>query len=56
MPPLLWLMYKKPRTFGVEWSVNAGLVAVTGLMGVLGTIGAIYSIISAWSTYRIFAS
>lgn len=55
-PPLLWLMYKKPRRWGWDWTHNWFLVWITGLLGVLGTIGALYSIINAWATFKIFAN
>jgi len=56
LPPLFWLMLKKPRKWGVEWSINWGLVWVTGLLGVLGVIGSLYIIITAWSSFKIFAN
>jgi amino acid permease len=56
LPPLLWLLYKRPAKWGIEWSVNWFLVVVTGIIGVLGTIGAIYGIVAASSTYKIFAA
>lgn len=56
LPPLLWLLYKKPAKWGFEWGINWFLVIVTGILGVLGTIGALYGIISAWHTYKVFAS
>ncbi|KAF8067258.1 acyl-protein thioesterase 1 [Scenedesmus sp. PABB004] len=52
LPPLFWLLYKRPRRFGLEWAVNVFLVGVTALIGVLGTIGSVYSIIEAWGTFK----
>eukprot|EP00878_Enallax_costatus_P029335 GHUV01031796.1.p1 GENE.GHUV01031796.1~~GHUV01031796.1.p1 ORF type:complete len:451 (-),score=96.99 GHUV01031796.1:132-1373(-) len=56
LPPLLWLLYKRPAKWGYEWSVNWFLVIITGILGVLGTIGSIYGIISAWHTYKVLAA
>jgi hypothetical protein len=36
LPPLLWLLYKKPAKWSAEWAVNWFLVFITGLIGVLG--------------------
>jgi hypothetical protein len=55
-PPLLWLMYKKPKRWTFDWTANWFLVWITGILGVLGTIGALYSIIAAWSKFKIFAN
>lgn len=56
MPPLLWVMYKHPPKWGLDYTINWALVWVTGILGVLGCIGALYSIIEAWQTFKIFAS
>lgn len=55
-PPLLWVMYKKPKRWGFDWTANWFLVWITGLLGVLGTIGALYAIIVSWYTFKIFAN
>lgn len=55
-PPLLWVMYKRPKKWGFDWTANWFLVWVTGLLGVLGLIGSVYSIIVSWSTFKIFAN
>jgi hypothetical protein len=55
-PPLLWVMYKRPKKWGFDWTANWFLVWVTGALGVLGTIGSVYSIIVSWSTFKIFAN
>jgi hypothetical protein len=55
-PPLLWVMYKKPKRWGLDWSANWFLVWITGVLGVLGAIGAVYSIVVAWRTFKIFAN
>lgn len=55
-PPLMWVMMKKPKRFGLDWSANWFLVWITGILGVLGTIGAVYGIVTAWSTFKIFAN
>jgi hypothetical protein len=55
-PPLLWVMYKKPQRWSLDWTANWFLVWVTGILGVLGTVGATYSIVTAWSTFKIFAN
>jgi len=56
MPPLLWVMYKRPEKWGLDWVTNWSLVWVTGVLGVLGCIGSIYSIIVSWSSFKIFAN
>jgi amino acid permease len=56
LPPLLWLLYKRPAKWGFEWSMNWFLVIVTAIIGILGTIGSIYGIVAAWYTYKIFAA
>ncbi|KAF8065609.1 LHT2 [Scenedesmus sp. PABB004] len=37
LPPLFWLLYKRPARWGLEWSINVFLVGITGIIGVLGT-------------------
>lgn len=56
LPPLLWVLYKQPRKWGFDWTVNWALVWVTGLLGVLGTVGSVYGIIDSWSSFAIFAN
>lgn len=56
LPPLLWVMYKQPARWSMEWGINWSLVWVTGLLGVLGAIGAMYSIVAAWGSFKIFAA
>jgi hypothetical protein len=56
LPPLLWLLHKRPAKWGWEWTQNWFLVIITGLLGVLGTIGALYGIVEASATYRLFAN
>lgn len=56
LPPLLWLLYKRPPRFGVEWWTNWGLVWITGIIGLLGTVGSLYGIIVASASYKIFAA
>lgn len=55
-PPLLWVMYKRPKRWGADWTASWSLVWITGVLGVLGCIGSIYSIIVSWSTFKIFAN
>jgi len=56
LPPLLWVMYKRPDRWSWDWTVNWSLVWITGAIGVLGAAGAVYSIAAAWSTFKIFAA
>eukprot|EP00879_Flechtneria_rotunda_P025399 GHRR01026990.1.p1 GENE.GHRR01026990.1~~GHRR01026990.1.p1 ORF type:complete len:290 (-),score=71.50 GHRR01026990.1:290-1159(-) len=56
LPPLLWLLYKRPAKWGPEWAINWILVIVTGILGVLGAIGSVYSIVEAWSSFCNFAT
>jgi len=56
LPPLLWVLYKRPAKWGWDWSINWALVWVTGVIGVLGAAGALYSIAAAWSSFKIFAA
>jgi hypothetical protein len=56
LPPLLWVLYKRPRKWGADWTINWALVWVTGALGVLGFIGSLYSIIVAWGTFKLFAA
>lgn len=56
LPPLFWLLYKKPSRWGLEWGVNWALVYVCGILGVLGCIGSLYSIVLGWASFKIFAS
>eukprot|EP00775_Hariotina_reticulata_P006859 gene6861-7075_t len=56
LPPLFWLMLKKPSKWGLEWTINWFLVWVTGLLGMLGVVGSLYIIITAWSSFKIFAN
>lgn len=55
-PPLLWVMYKRPKRWGADWTANWFLVWITGILGVLCCIGGIYSITISWSTFKIFAN
>ncbi|WIA23691.1 hypothetical protein OEZ85_000385 [Tetradesmus obliquus] len=55
LPPLLWLLYKKPARWSVDWCTNWFLVVVTAIIGTLGTIGAIYGIAEASKSYHMFA-
>jgi hypothetical protein len=36
LPPLLWLLYKKPARWSLNWCTNWFLVVSTGIIGVLG--------------------
>lgn len=56
LPPLLWVLYKKPARWGMSWWTNWVLVWITGSLGVLGTIGALYGIIVSSSSYKVFAA
>jgi len=48
LPPLLWVMYKRPAKWSVDWAVNWGLVCFTGALGVMGFIASVYIIIIGW--------
>ncbi|WIA19602.1 hypothetical protein OEZ85_005540 [Tetradesmus obliquus] len=56
LPPLFWIMFKRPRKWGLEWSVNAFLVVVTALLGLMGMVGSLYIIITSWQTFKVFAN
>jgi hypothetical protein len=56
LPPLLWVMYKQPARWSADWTINWGLVWLTGALGVLGFIGSMYSIVQAWGSFKIFAA
>jgi amino acid permease len=53
-PPLMWVMYKKPKKWGLDWSANWSLVWITGILGVLGCVGSLYNIVAGWSKFKIF--
>jgi hypothetical protein len=38
LPPLFWIMFKKPPKWGWEWTLNASLVVVTAVLGVIGMV------------------
>ena len=56
LPSLLWLYWRKPTRWGVEWGINAIIVAVTFAIGVLGAVGSLYLIVQHASTYHAFAA
>ncbi len=56
LPPLLWVVMKQPRRWGLDWIVNWALVWITGLLGVLGAIGSVYIIVRSWSSFSLFAN
>lgn len=45
LPPLFWIMFKRPRKWGLEWGVNAFLVVVTALLGLMGMVRNRYGVI-----------
>ena len=55
LPSLLWILWAKPRRFGIEWSLNALVVVVTAVIGVMGAIGSVYSIVENARTFHLFA-
>jgi hypothetical protein len=56
LPPLLWLLLKKPTRWGAEWLINVGLVLVTGTIGLMGTISSVYLLVTHAKEYRILAA
>jgi hypothetical protein len=56
LPPLLWLLVKRPRRWGAEWALNWVLVVATGVIGVLGAISGLWLIVSHASRYHLFAA
>jgi hypothetical protein len=55
LPPLLWLLLKKPARWGFEWLINVGLVASTAAIGVMGTISAVYLLITHAKEFHVLA-
>lgn len=54
LPPVLWLMYKRPRRFSVEWFACWAIIIFAGVIGVMGAIGSVYLIVQHARTYRVF--
>jgi hypothetical protein len=38
LPPLFWILFKKPARWGWEWSLNASLVVITAALGLIGMV------------------
>ena len=55
LPSLLWILWAKPPRFGLVWSLNALVVAVTAAIGVMGAIASVYSIIQNARSYHLLA-
>lgn len=56
LPPLLWLYLRKPKRWGLEWSVNALLVFATGAVGAMGAASAVWLIVAHAREYKMFAA
>ena len=55
LPPLLWIFVRRPKRFGIEWTLNALLVGVTGVMGLMGAVSGVWLIADHARDYRLFA-
>jgi hypothetical protein len=53
LPPLFWLMLKRPERWSLSWLINWSLVSVTGLIGLMGATGSMYIIVTSWTTFRL---
>ena len=53
LPPLLWLLLRKPVRFGLEWWINWVLVFVTGICGVMGAISGAWLIVTHATSFKM---
>ncbi|KAG8093339.1 hypothetical protein GUJ93_ZPchr0012g20273 [Zizania palustris] len=55
LPCIMWLAIKKPRRFGMSWSINWICIIIGVLLSVLAPIGGLRSIIVNAKTYKFFS-
>lgn len=55
LPPLLWLLLRRPRKWGLEWGLNVALVVVTGAAGLLGAVSGAWLIVAHARDYHMLS-
>ncbi|TMW89491.1 hypothetical protein EJD97_017113 [Solanum chilense] len=54
LPCIIWLRLKKPKRFGLSWTINWVCIIVGILLTVLSPIGGMWSIIKSVKTYHFY--
>ncbi|ESQ34152.1 hypothetical protein EUTSA_v10007648mg [Eutrema salsugineum] len=55
LPCIIWLILKKPKKFGLSWTINWFCIIVGVLLTILAPIGGLRTIIVNASTYKFFS-
>ncbi|XP_010478023.1 PREDICTED: lysine histidine transporter 2 [Camelina sativa] len=55
LPCIIWLILKKPKKFGLSWTINWFCIVVGVLLTILAPIGGLRTIIVNASTYKFFS-
>ncbi|CAH8299152.1 unnamed protein product [Eruca vesicaria subsp. sativa] len=55
LPCIMWLILKKPKRFGLSWTINWFCIIVGVILTVLAPIGGLRTIIINASTYKFFS-
>ncbi|XP_049404552.1 lysine histidine transporter-like 2 [Solanum stenotomum] len=54
LPCIIWLILKKPKRFGLSWTINWVCIIVGVLLTLLSPIGGMWSIIKSVKTYKFY--
>lgn len=54
MPSVIWLVVRKPKKFGLDWTLNVINIIVFVAIMFLAAIGSIYSIVQSASGYKFY--
>ncbi|XP_018490756.1 lysine histidine transporter 2 [Raphanus sativus] len=55
LPCIMWLVLKKPKKFGLSWTINWFCIIVGVILTILAPIGGLRTIIINASTYKFFS-
>ncbi|CAN7127447.1 hypothetical protein BRARA_G00870 [Brassica rapa] len=55
LPCIIWLILKKPKRFGLSWTINWFCIIVGVILTILAPIGGLRTIIINASTYKFFS-